>query len=70
MQPLHDFAASLTRRHFFGKSASAMGAAALASVLNPAFGDDSKKGAAAARGPRVGGLTGIPHFAPKAKRVI
>ena len=69
MQPLHDFTASLTRRHFFGKSASAMGAAALASLLEPAFGDDAKNGATAP-GPRVGGLAGIPHFAPKAKRVI
>ncbi|MFN0018580.1 MAG: DUF1501 domain-containing protein [Pirellulaceae bacterium] len=70
MQPLLDYSNSLTRRHFFGKSASAMGAAALASLLEPAFGDDAKKGAAAASGPRVGGLAGIPHFAPKAKRVI
>jgi hypothetical protein len=70
MQPLHDFTASLTRRHFFGKSASAIGAAALASLLKPAIGDDTPQGSAAAPGPRVGGLAGIPHFAPKAKRVI
>ncbi|MCE9527887.1 MAG: DUF1501 domain-containing protein [Planctomycetales bacterium] len=69
MQPLHDFAASLTRRHFFGKSASAIGAAALASLLKSAYGDDAKRDAAVP-GPRVGGLAGIPHFAPKAKRVI
>lgn len=70
MQPLHEFADSLTRRHFFGNSASAIGAAALASLLNPVFGGDHSKDPAATPGPRVGGLAGIPHFAPKAKRVI
>jgi hypothetical protein len=71
MQPLHDFAASLTRRHFFGKSAAAIGTAALASLLNPALGDEAKKDAIrVAPGLRVGGLENIPHFAPKAKRVI
>jgi Protein of unknown function (DUF1501) len=71
MQPLHDLAATLTRRHFFGKSAAAIGTAALASLLNPALGDEAKKDAAKiAPGPRVGGLENIPHFAAKAKRVI
>lgn len=70
MQPFYDFARSLTRRHFFGKSASAIGTAALASLLNPVFGGDPSKEPAAAPGQRVGGLAGIPNFAPKAKRVI
>lgn len=70
MQPFYDLASSLTRRHFFGKSASAIGTAALASLLNPVFGGDSSKELATAPGPRVGGLAGIPNFAPKAKRVI
>ncbi len=39
----------LTRRHFFGKSATGIGAAALGSLLNAET---------------------LPHFAPKAKRVI
>ncbi len=63
MQPLHDLASSLTRRHFFGRSAAAVGTAALASLLAPARGE-------AKDDRRVGGLEGIPHFAPKAKRVI
>lgn len=47
-----------TRRHFFGRSATGLGAAALASLL-----------------PRVseaatGGMPELPHFPPKAKRVI
>ena len=51
---------SLTRRHFFSRNATGIGIAALASLLN--------RQAAAAE--RVGGLEGVPHLAPKAKRVI
>ena len=50
----------LTRRHFFGRQATGIGIAALASLLSRS----------AAAETRVGGLEGIPHFAPKAKRVI
>jgi hypothetical protein len=53
-----------SRRQFFTQS-SGLGAAALASLLNP-----SLFGARAARDPKTGGLAGLPHFAPKAKRVI
>src|SRR5687768_9803749 len=46
----------VTRRHFLGSTA-------LASLLNPnLFASD--------RDPKTGGLPGLPHFAPKAKRVI
>src|SRR5437660_9063680 len=48
----------LTRRHFFGRAATGIGAAALAHLL----GCDLKAA--------HGGLPGLPHFAPKAKRVI
>ncbi len=44
-----------TRRHFFGKSALGLGTVALSNLM--------------ARD-RIGGLPGVPHFAPKAKRVI
>ncbi|MDX1965540.1 MAG: DUF1501 domain-containing protein [Planctomycetaceae bacterium] len=50
-------AAALTRRHFFSKSATGIGAAALAALL-------AKEGHAAA------GLAGLPHHTAKAKRVI
>jgi hypothetical protein len=54
------------RRHFFGRASTGLGVAALASMLNP---DLLAKGPARDAS-RIGGLPGIPHFAPKAKRVI
>ena len=64
--PLHEHKLLLTRRHFFGRMASGIGAAALGSLLNPSL------FASVAGTPSEGktGLPGIPHFAPKAKRVI
>lgn len=64
MSPLNEFLAQSTRRHFFGKAAAATGVAALASLLIPQAMAAKTKPAA------IGGLPGIPHFAPKAKRVI
>ena len=57
MTPQQQRAAYLTRRQFFSKSAVGIGTAALASLLEP-------------QALAAGGLAGIPHFAPKAKRVI
>ena len=51
----------LTRRYFFGKASAGLGVAALANLL----GRDLR--AAEGTGP---GLPGLPHFPPKAKRVI
>jgi len=56
-------AAYLTRRQFFSKSAVGLGGAALSSLLNPEL-------FAGTAPQRYGGLAGLPHFAPKAKRVI
>ncbi len=47
----------MTRRHFFSRSSTGIGVAALASLIAR----DLKAG---------GGLPGLPHFPPKAKRVI
>ncbi len=63
MNPQHERAAYLTRRQFFSKSAVGLGGVALASLLNPDV-------MAALDGKRLGGLASLPHFAPKAKRVI
>src|SRR5215813_4667207 len=48
---------ALTRRHFFSRSSTGLGIAALASLLS----EDAKASA---------GLPGLPHFPPTAKRVI
>ena len=59
----HDLA--VTRRQFFGRTAAGIGPLALACLLRGegyGAGPESTEGA--------GGLAGLPHFAPKAKRVI
>ena len=59
----------LTRRQLFGLTARGIGGAALGSLLSPellAAGSTLQE----ARDPKTGGLTSLPHFAPKAKRVI
>ncbi len=68
MNPLHQYSQNLNRRNFFGRSALGLGTAALTNLL----GKDGLS-AATARGDsqgHVGGLPELPHFAPKAKRVI
>jgi hypothetical protein len=57
MNPIDERRALLTRRELLGRGALGLGGAALGSLLS--------RDAAAA-----GGLPGLPHFAPKAKRVI
>lgn len=66
MDPLTERKLLLTRRHFFGRMGLGIGTAALASLLSESGlatalpgSDDTKTG-----------LPGLPHFAPKAKRVI
>ena len=60
MNPFFEHEASLTRRHFFSKCATGIGVAALSSVL-----------ARDAAGTAINALLDdVPHFAPKAKRVI
>jgi hypothetical protein len=54
------------RRQFFGRSSTGIGVTALASLLKGDLFAGEKPG----DGGRIGGLPGIPHFAPKAKRVI
>ncbi len=55
----------MTRRQLFGLASTGIGIAALASLLSPQAAAASEE-----RDPRTGGLMGLPHFAPKAKRVI
>jgi hypothetical protein len=56
MQPLDDYRTWMTRRHFFGRTGTALGGAALASLLH---------GEA-----QAAGSLGVPHFLPRAKHVI
>ncbi|MCX7400354.1 MAG: DUF1501 domain-containing protein [Planctomycetales bacterium] len=60
MNPLHENSLHVGRREFFGRSAAGLGTAALASLL-------ARDGLAAGRS---SGLPELPHFTPKAKRVI
>jgi hypothetical protein len=64
MAGMNNFTA-MTRRHFFGQGATGLGTVALASLLNPQLfaSDESRRNS-------IGGLASLPHFAPKAKRVI
>jgi hypothetical protein len=64
MGPMDETGLLLTRRHFFGRSANGIGLAALASILGKGIGLCAENATA------HGGLPGLPHFAPKAKRVI
>jgi len=59
MHPAAEAQLLLTRRHFLGRAGAGLGTAALAWLL--------RRDGFAAEG---GGLPGVPHFPPKAKRVI
>lgn len=64
MRPLDDCFAQMTRRQMFGRGATGLGVAALASLL----GDDARAEASKPLGQPA--LPGLPHHAPKAERVI
>jgi hypothetical protein len=63
MNPLLDHNLLINRRHFFG--CVGLGATALMALMN-----DELFAAPAHDATATGGLPGLPHFAPKAKRVI
>jgi hypothetical protein len=65
MNPIQEEKLLLTRRNFFGRMATGVGAAALGSLLNPEL-----FAALADKAGESKGTLGAPHFAPKAKRVI
>ncbi|MDB6031141.1 MAG: hypothetical protein JWM16_1479 [Verrucomicrobiales bacterium] len=68
MNPLLENRRHITRREFFGRSACGLGTAALATLLGR---DALSAGATSLPSTKTfGGLPGLPHFAPKAKRVI
>lgn len=58
MNPIHELSQRLSRRHFFNRSGTALGTAALASLLSQdGFADSTA-------------APGRTHFAPKAKRIV
>ncbi len=63
MNSPRDHRLHLTRREFFGRGATGIGIAALSSLLG-------RSGMAAETRNGAGGLSALPHVAPKAKRVI
>ena len=67
MDPRLDHRLLLTRRHFFGLGSAGIGTAALASVFSHNLGGATEL---ASPSSGRGGLPGLPHFAPRAKRVI
>ncbi len=65
MTPIEQRLTHLTRRTFVGQSARGIGGLALGSMLM----DGGLLRASTSPAPS-GGLAGLPHFAPKAKRVL
>ena len=65
MKLFDDSGLTLTRRHFFGRGSTGIGVAALAGLFGKQLPAENAPGAKA-----HGGLPGLPHFPPKAKRVI
>src|SRR5262249_59953321 len=63
-----EFDMHLTRRQLFGLGAKGIGVAALASLFK--LDGFSSVESEASRDPKTGGLVGLPHYAPKVKRVI
>src|SRR5215813_3729649 len=67
LQPRRDdhqgIAMDITRRHFFSRTSTGIGIAALGSLL-------SEDGFGAEALSKTGGLAGLPHFPPTAKRVV
>jgi hypothetical protein len=62
IDPFNEPRLMMTRRHFFGLCSMGVSTAALASLLG--------ENGFAQSGDAAAGLPGVPHFAPKAKRVI
>lgn len=65
MDPLHEHMMNINRRHFFKKMGMGIGGLALGSMLDPfGFGTNTSDDLLNA------GPVSLPHFAPKAKRII
>ena len=65
MNPFLEHRLLVNRRHFFGQAGIGIGALALGSLL-----DEPASAAPKRRRNRIGGLSDLPHYDPKVKRVI
>ena len=68
MNPLSENRRHITRRALLGKTATGIGVAALSYLFRNELSFAGSPSTAPT--PAIGGLAGLPHFAPKAKRVI
>ena len=68
MHPMAERALQLNRRHFFGRAAHGLGSIALASLLSAE--SRGEEAGSTSIPSSAGALPGLPHFAPRAKRVI
>src|SRR5512134_1498188 len=64
---LDEYRLQMTRRHFFSRCGLGLGTAALAALFKE---DGLAAGPAEGGATPSGGLPDLPHFAPKARRVI
>ena len=70
MDPRREHDLLLTRRQLFGRASTGVGVAALGSLLGSDLRANPKGPNDRPIDPRTGGLADLPHFAPKAKRII
>ncbi|MDG1874218.1 MAG: DUF1501 domain-containing protein [Mariniblastus sp.] len=70
MTPQHKYIEHETRRQFFRQGAMGLGGAALAALLGGNQNAFAKPTFTTGPDDSIGGIPGLPHFAPKAKRAI
>jgi hypothetical protein len=71
MNPVQEQIEWMTRRHFFGRTGLGLGTAALSTLLaEHARSEPTPAGGSISAATLSGGLAGLPHFPPKAKRAI
>jgi uncharacterized protein (DUF1501 family) len=68
VDPLHACQLRLSRRTFLGRAGLSIGSAALSGLLGAGPARAAERGGEGRT--QAGGLEGLPHFAPKARRVI
>ena len=70
MDPRDTHGLNLTRREFFGRTATGIGTVALADLLRRDGLAAPEHNAVCSLPSGIGGLPALPHFAPRAKHVI